>query len=248
MKVLILAAGYGTRLYPRTQRCPKPLLKIGSRPIINYLIDKLEELRNISRIIVVTNDRFYKQFRSWKEDLDVRYPICLLNDLSKSPHDRLGAIGDIDFALSKEGLASDFLILGGDNFFKDRLVEFMSFAKKKHPAVTVGLFDIEDKYDARHYGVVRLDKKNRIVEFCEKPSRPVSSLVAMCLYYFSRQKLRFIKEYLSSPSHSRDTVGTYINWLISKDEVYGFIFKGFWLDIGSVSAYKTVEKTSKDIL
>ncbi len=246
MKALILAAGYGTRLYPRTRYFPKALLKIGKRPIIDCLVDKIEELDDISRIIVVTNDRFFKQFRVWKDSLEIKRRINLLNDLTASPEDKLGAIGDMHFVFDKEGFADDFLVLGGDNLFKDSLVDFINFAQSKSTYVTVGLFDIKHKRQARHYGVVSLDKENRIIRFCEKPKKPESSLVAMCLYYFPRGKVQLIKEYLKNPSNSRDTAGTYINWLSSRDKVYGFIFSDFWFDIGNTHTYKMVEKAFRE--
>ena len=245
MKVLILAAGYGTRLYPYTRNFPKPLLKIGKRTIINYLLDKIKELDNISRIIVVTNNRFFKQFKAWKDGLKRKYPIRIINDLTTGPQDKLGAIGDMHFVFTKERFAGDFLVIGGDNLFKGSLFDFIHFAKSKHPFVTIGLFKIKDKSQARNYGVVSLDKQNRIIEFCEKPSRPKSSLVAMCLYYFPQEKLQLIKKYLKSPSHSRDTTGTYINWLSAKDKVWGFIFRDFWFDIGHLHTYKKAGEVLK---
>ena len=114
------------------------------------------------------------------------------------------------------------------------------------PFVTVGLFDIKDKHQACHYGVVSIDKKNRIVKLCEKPSRPKSSLVAMCLYYFPQGKLRLIKRYLENSSNSHDTTGSYIDWLSRKDKVYGFVFKNLWFDIGHLHTYKKVENLLKE--
>ena len=242
MKALILAAGYGTRLYPYTRNFPKPLLKIDKRPIINYLLDKIEELNNISRIIVVTNDRFFNRFKVWKNSLNIRHAVSLLNDSTTSPQDRLGAIGDMYFAFNREKFIGDFLVLGGDNLFKDSLVDFIYFAQSKPDYVTVGLFDIKDKQEARRYGVVNLNKEDRIVDFIEKPPRPKSSLVAMCLYYFPRKKLQLIKEYLKDPSNSRDATGNYLSWLCRKDKVYGFKFSNFWFDIGHIHIYKEVSK------
>jgi len=242
MRVVILAAGYGTRLYPYTKSFPKPLLKIGKRPIINYLVDKIEELKDISRIIVVTNDRFFKQFKDWKDNIVIKYPTHIINDLTKTPEDRLGAIGDMHFVFNKEGFVDDFLVLGGDNLFQDSLVDFIHFAKSKHPFATIGLFDIKDKDEASHFGVVGVNRQNRIIDFFEKPEEPKSSLVAMCLYYFPREKSRLIKEYLSNPLNPYDTAGTYINWLRTKDKVYGFVFKNFWFDIGHLHTYKKVSK------
>ncbi|TAN59481.1 nucleotidyltransferase family protein, partial [bacterium] len=65
MKALILAAGYGTRLYPLTKKYPKALLPVGTRPLIDYIIDKLSGIKSISEVIVVTNDKFFSNFASW---------------------------------------------------------------------------------------------------------------------------------------------------------------------------------------
>jgi len=242
MKALILAAGYGTRLYPHTKDLPKPLLKISNRPIINYLLDKIDELNNISRIIVVTNSRFYKQFKAWEDTLRIKHRIRLVNDLTTKPQERLGAIGDMHLVFSQEKWSGDFLVLGGDNFFGDSLTDFIHFAKSKSGYVTIGLFDVKHKKEARNFGVVRLDKENRIIQFCEKPSRPNSSLVAMCLYYIPEDKLQSIVEYFEDPSNCRDAAGAYIGWLSSRDKVYGFVFGDFWFDIGHIQTYKKVER------
>ena len=205
-------------------------------------MDKIGELDEISDIIVVTNDRFFKQFQAWKDSLKIKQRIYLLNDLTRSPQDKLGAIGDMYFVFNKQDNASDYLVLGGDNLFKASLVDFIQFAKSKPAYATIGLFDIKDRQEARHYGVVSLDKDNRIIKLTEKPKKPTSSLVAMCLYYFPQKKIRLIKEYLKNPANSRDTLGTYINWLSSKDKVYGFIFKDSWFDIGHIHTYKKVKE------
>ena len=243
MRVIILAAGYGTRLYPRTKNLPKPLLKIGNKPIINYLLDKVEELDNLSHIVVVSNNRFFRHFQRWKKSLNIKHRLYLLNDLSTSPMDKLGAIGDMYFAFNKEKFSGNFLVLGGDNIFRGDLKDFIRFARSKGPFASVGLFDLGNKKEARHYGVVSLDKNKRISSFYEKPLRPKSSLVAMCLYYFPKEKLGLMKEYLNNPLNSRDAAGSYINWLINRDRVYGFIFKDFWIDIGHMHTYKKVEKS-----
>jgi glucose-1-phosphate thymidylyltransferase len=242
MKVLILAAGYGTRLYPYIKDLPKPLLKIGKRTIIDCLVNKIDELNNVSRIVVITNDRFFKQFQDWKESLNIRNQIYLVNDLTTNPQERLGAIGDMHLAFSKEGYNDDFLVLGGDNIFKDSLRDFIDFAKSKPNCVIIGLCYVKNKQEARHYGVVSLNRENQVIEFCEKPAKPKSNLVAMCLYYFPKEKLQLMKDYVNDSTNSRDTAGSYINWLINRDKVYGFIFKNLWFDVGHIHTYKKVER------
>ena len=245
MKALILAAGYGTRLYPHTRNFPKALLKIGNRPIVNYLLDKLQDLNDASRILLVTNNRFFKQFQGWKRGTNLNSHIRLFNDLTTSPKDKKGAVGDMHFVFSKEHFRGDFLVLGGDNLFKSNLRDFISFAKSKRPFTTIGLFNLKNKREACHYGVVRLNKNKRIVELQEKPKSPKSSLVAMCLYYFPQESLRLINQYLKDPLNCSDTAGNYISWLSRKDKVYGFIFEDFWFDIGHIHIYKNVERLMK---
>jgi len=245
MKALILAAGYATRLYPYTKNFPKPLLEINKKPIIEYLIEKLEGIKGISEIVVVTNGRFFPDFQKWKKGLAIRKKIRIVNDLTTSPEDRLGAIGDMNFVFSKLGFNDDYLVIGGDNFFKGALTGFVAQAKKRSTAVTIGVCDIKKKSEARNYGVVVLDKNRRIVKFWEKPSRPESSLVAMCLYYFPSTQVGIIKEYLGDPDNHSDAAGAYIGWLTSHKNVSAVVFKDYWVDIGRIQTYQKVNKINQ---
>ena len=241
MKALILAAGYATRLYPLTKDYPKPLLEVNRRPIIDYIVDKLTQIEEIDEIVVVTNSKFVSLFKKWSRELKTNRRIVLVDDRTKGLSDRLGAIGDMNFAIDKAKIASDLLVIGGDNLFGEGLEEFMSFAKKQKPSPVIGVYDIRHKPQARKYGVVALNRQNRIIDFQEKPKSPKSTMVAMCLYYFPRGKLKLIKEYLVSQSNGHDATGFYINWLRRKVEVYGFIFKDKWYDIGDHKFYKEAE-------
>ncbi len=245
MKILILAAGYGTRLYPYTKNFPKSLLKVNKKPIIQYLTDKLENINGISKIIVVTNGRFFNYFRNWEKGLNSRNKICIVNDLTRSPKDKLGAIADMNLVFDKEGCADDFLVLGGDNYFFEPLDDFVLQAQRKTPAISIGVCDIKNKQEARHYGVVSLSRNNRVVSFQEKPAHPESSLIAMCLYYFPKKTVGLIKKYLNDPRNSKDAVGSYINWLSKNKTVYGFIFKDAWFDIGHVHTYNRIKELTK---
>jgi glucose-1-phosphate thymidylyltransferase len=62
MKVIILAAGYATRLYPLTLNQPKPLLDVAGKPIIEHLLDSLKSIQNIDQFYVVTNNKFTRHF------------------------------------------------------------------------------------------------------------------------------------------------------------------------------------------
>mgnify|MGYP001582310697 CR=1 FL=1 len=241
MKALILAAGYATRLYPLTKEYPKPLLEVGKRPIINYIIDKLEALDDIDEILVVTNSKFFPKFKKWLSRLRNKKHISLVDDLTKSHSDRRGAIGDMNFVINKKRLKGDLLVMGGDNLFSADLKEFLSFVKG-NPSPVIGAYNIKDIRQAKKYGVIKLGAKFKLIDFKEKPENPKSTLIAMCLYYFPKEKLRLIKEYLNSKTDKYDATGFYIDWLRKKVPVYGFAFDGFWYDIGDHKFYREAKQ------
>lgn len=244
MKALILAAGYATRLYPITKDYPKPLLEIGSQPIIDYIINKLNELNEINEIIVVTNSKFMPFFKQWKDSLKIQKRISLVDDLTKSLQDRRGAVGDMYFAIKNKRIKDDLVVVGGDNLFERNLQDFMAFIKIKKDSPAIGIYNLKDKRKAKRYGVVKLDKKNKIIDFKEKPQDPNSTLVAMCLYYFPKKKLGLIKKYLTFGDfkEKHDATGFYIDWLRKRCSVYGFIFEGCWYDIGDSKFFQEARK------
>jgi glucose-1-phosphate thymidylyltransferase len=241
MKALILAAGYATRLYPITKHFPKPLLKVGKRAIIDYIVDKIDKIKDIDEIVVVTNERFVSQFHRWSKKLKCSKRIKIVNDLTKTVMDKRGAIGDVSFAIENEALYDDILVVGGDNLFDGQLEDFIRFAQSKN-CLLIGVFDIKDRGMAKRYGVVKIDNENKIIDFKEKPDQPESSLVAMCLYYFPKEKLSLIKEYLTTQTNKKDATGFYIDWLSKKDAVYGFVFGGRWYDIGHHDLFNEAKK------
>lgn len=242
MKALILAAGYATRLYPLTKDYPKPLLPVVKRPIINYIIDKLDSIKEIDEIIVITNSKFISKFKKWSKSVVIKKRLSLIDDLTKSLHDRRGAIGDTLFAIKKENIKSDLLVIGGDNLFEDSLVDFLSFVKAHRKSPVIGIYNIKNLQKATHYGVIKLDKKSKVTSFKEKPKKPNSTLVAMCLYYFPHDKLKLINEYIKQ-ADKHDATGSYIDWLRRKIAVYGFLFKGRWYDIGNHKFYRKAKKS-----
>lgn len=242
MKALILAAGYGRRLYPITRDYPKPLLLIRERPIIDYIVDKLDKIKEIDDILVVTNDKFIQRFKQWKRQKKNTKRIKLINDLTRTYETRLGALGDIDLTIKKTRLKDDLLVIGGDNLFDEELGSFISCIGKNGTSVVVGVYDIKDREKANHYGVVDIDRDKRIIGFEEKPAKPKTSLVAMCLYYFPEGKLSLLDEYLSSKDKDHDASGSFINWLYKKEKVFAFEFKGRWFDIGQHYFYEQAGK------
>ena len=246
MKVLILAAGYGTRLYPATKYIPKPLLEVNGSPLIEYILDKVEGLNSLSKIIIVTNGRFFEKFKNWGKTSRLKKKIRIINDGSTDPKDRLGAVADFYLGVKKEGADDDYLVLGGDNFLDEPLEKFIAFARKKKPAVSVGIVDVKSKIEARNYGIVVLNGSKQVVDFQEKPIHPKSSLAAMCLYYFPREKLSLAGKCMAGSRRCFDSIGKYIGWLSKEDKVYGFTFKKMWFDVGRPETYRKLNRILKE--
>lgn len=240
MRVLILAAGYGTRLYPMTIDLPKALIPLKGLTILDLILDKVNNLKSggcVNGITIVSNNRFYEIFIEWKNK--AKHDVEILNDGSNNPNDRLGAIGDMDFAISKYP-ADDWLIIGSDNFFDWQLNDFIDFSNQGRPRSSVGVYALANRDQAKRFGVVDLNDQGRVVEFSEKPKNPVSNKIAVCIYFFPKESLSDLKKFINESS-SCDLSGRYIEWLTKKDKVNGYLFKGKWVDIGSKDSLAEAE-------
>jgi len=244
MKALILAAGYATRLYPLTINRPKPLLPISGKPLIDYIMDKLEELDELDEIYVVTNSRFFKRFKKWASKHSGTKKITIIDDKTLTNEERLGAIGDMQLVIEKVKINEDLIVIAGDNLFSFKMKDFIEFARRHSPNCSVVLHNIGTLEKARKYGVVKIDENNRLLSFTEKPAEPESTLVAICLYYFPKKKLSRVAEYLRQSKH-KDAPGIYISWLVQNDFVYGFIFDDEWYDIGDKTIYERIKDKYK---
>lgn len=240
MKCIILCAGYGTRLYPLTLDRPKPLLPIAGRHILEHILIRIEKLDVIDEILIVTNDKFFDNFRDWKRKYSSTKPIKIINDKTKNEEDRLGAIGDIDFAIKQEKIDEDLLVIAGDNLFDFNLNLLFEFFKEKNSSV-VALYDIKDKNKAaKKYGVVELDKNNKIVNLEEKPEFPKTTLVSTGCYIFSKTGIEELEKCIER--HEKpDNLGDFIKWLSKLKNIYGFIFNEDWFDIGNQEQLKKAD-------
>ena len=133
MKCLILAAGYATRLYPLTENFPKPLLKVGEKSILDWLVDDLVDTTDIDEFVVISNHKFAQHFEDWKSNKQKTrpYEITVIDDGTSTNETRLGAVKDIQLAVEKLNLADDLLVMAGDNVLDFSLSKFVEFAKEK---------------------------------------------------------------------------------------------------------------------
>jgi len=239
MEVIILAAGYATRLYPLTKNSPKPLLAVAGRPMIDYIVEKLNVLPDLEKIYVVTNDRFYSNFQEWQPQSAVPDKIELINDGTDSDDNKLGAIGDMDFVIRQKNIMDDLLIVGGDNIFDFELGPIDEFYRK-HGSV-VGLYQAESFEAVKKYSVVEIDSEKRIIDFEEKPPNPATKLFAIAIYYYNKQAISLMRNYLDDGGNP-DAPGYYVQWLYQQMPVYGRLFEGKWFDIGNFEVYDEAQK------
>ena len=238
MKALILAAGYATRLYPLTENKAKPLLEIAGRPIIDYILDKIYQIKEIKEILVVTNNRFYHDFLAWsfsKKDARIK----ILNDGTLFNEDRLGSIGDINFVIKKENIGEDLLVIAGDNLFEFSMTKFVDFFKQKSSSI-VALHDLKDRNKVREKFGVAILKGDRIINFQEKPKEPKSTLASTACYLFHQDDLAFIKALVENKI--TDPPGLILNKIIEESELNGFVFEEAWFDIGSLENLEQAQK------
>lgn len=239
MKALILAAGYGTRLYPLTKNKAKPLLPVGGKPIINYLLDQINAIEALDRIYVVTNNKFAGDFERWAAEVESATPVTAINDGTQSDDDKLGAIGDMNLVIEKCGVNEPLLIVGGDNIFTFDFAEFVRFYNEH--GSSVGLHELDDLEAINRYNEIVLDETDRIVSFREKPPDPKSNLFAVCLYLYAPEDVRRVAHYLGD-GNNPDAPGHYVAWLHTRSRVYGFPFPGAWYDIGDLEAYEEADR------
>lgn len=243
MNVLILAAGYATRLYPLTLNKAKPLLVVGGKPIIEWLVDNLAGVPDLETIYVVTNDKFAADFEEWSQNYQRLHPefkFRIVNDGSTSDDDKLGAIGDINFVVTQANLSeTSLLIAAGDNLFTDSLVEFVEYARNTE--VTVAVYDVGDAEAIKKYGNVAVDAEGIMTRFEEKPQKPQGTLAAIALYYYSPVVLSLLRTYLAAGNNA-DQPGRFVQWLYTRKPVKTFQMKGRWLDIGSKETLENADR------
>jgi len=234
MKLLILAAGYATRLYPLTLTQPKPLLPVAGKPMVDHVLDNLAGLPGLDRVLIVTNNKCAPHFQRWAEAYQkskAKLEFTVVNDGSTSDADKLGAIGDIQFVIERERIDDDLVVVAGDNLFSQPLTEFGSFCKR-HDEVVLGVHDVGSLDEARKYGVVAVDSGERVTSFVEKPSSPPSTTIGIALYYYPRRHLGLVKQYIAE-GNNPDQPGRLIQWIYPRQPVLSWRIPGIWYDIGS---------------
>jgi glucose-1-phosphate thymidylyltransferase len=237
VKVVLLCAGYATRMYPLTRDFPKALLDVADAPILSHLLSRALTVPGVDEVVVVSNHRFAALFEDWAASAGRRVPIRVLDDGSTEESNRLGALGDLAFALRQVPLEGhDALIAAGDNLVLfDLAGQGRSFAERRAPQLAVRAAPVDAARS--RYGEVQIDAAHRVVRFREKPPDPQGELAATGIYFFTASTWPLLEQYLAEGGN-RDAPGHFIAWLVAQTPVYAEKIDGPWYDIGDLESLK----------
>jgi glucose-1-phosphate thymidylyltransferase len=233
MKVIILAAGYATRLYPLTLNQPKPLLPVAGKPMIEHVLDNLA-VPGIDRVYVVTNNKFADHFQKWADTYRAsksKIDFTVVNDKSTDDTNKLGAIGDLHLVLTSQKVDDDIIVVAGDNLFSQKLDGFVHFANEKKAPV-LAVYDVGNLEEIKKYNSITVAADGKITFFEEKPKQPTSTLTGIALYYYPKSTLPLIHQYIAEKNNP-DQPGRLVQWLYPKTPFYTWRVPGLWFDIGS---------------
>ena len=232
MKAVIMAGGEGTRLRPLTCDSPKPMAHLCGRPVLEYILDLLQEhdvldaavtMRYIPSAITAHFGDGYRQMR-----------------LSFSEEDKpLGTAGSVRLAVDSQwgGADDDVLIISGDALTDIDLSEACAFHKSRHAAATLIVTRVADP---REYGLAEFDREGRITGFLEKPGwgQAATDAANTGIYILSPEALESI------PADTNFDFAKDLFPLLLRDglPLYAYETKDYWCDIGDLTTYLTCQR------
>jgi glucose-1-phosphate thymidylyltransferase len=225
-------------MYPLTKNFPKPLLPIKGKPILDYILDDLNQIPEIDQILIVSNHKFIRLFVEWLSKRPYNPKIMLLDDGSTTNENRLGAVRELTFAIKKEKLDDDLLVLAGDNLYDFSMQGFID-SFKTNPTTLIMTHKEPSIEALRKTGVAVLEG-SRVVEFAEKPAEPKSHHAVPPFYIYPKSVIPCFQQYLDEGNVS-DAPGSFIAWLASKEPVHAYPMPGNRIDIGDLPTYEAMK-------
>jgi len=243
MKCLILAAGYATRLYPLTENFPKPLLEVGGKTILDWLLDDMDTAGLIDEYVVISNHKYAHHFENWAATKNMK--ITVVDDGTTSNETRLGAVRDIQFAIEKLQLDDDLLVMAGDNLLDFSMTTFIRYALRKNAPCTMRYFEPSLK-KLQKSGVVAVDETDTITLMTEKAPEPPANWVSVAFYYYPREVAKLIGQALAEGC-GKDAPGSFMAWVSRHITSYAMQMPGKRYDVGDIASYEQVQKEYRGI-
>lgn len=256
IQVLILCAGYGTRLqrgirddptqaYSHLLGVPKPLLPVGGVPLISRWVAQCEDA-GIGRdnIHLVVNHYYYDKFMQWARDSD--FPLGnILDDGTSTNEDRLGAVRDIHLLIhTRELQQHPWIIVGGDTLFFDdfSLTNVVKEYEADRSRSIVLYYNVEA---TEKTGILETDAQGLVTAFLEKPARTdtESRKACPCFYILSEGAVRYLQVYVDQATTLKevDAPGSFIGKLHAHEPVFAYYISGRF-DLGALDTYITADE------
>lgn len=224
MKAVVLCGGKGTRLRPYTYSIPKPMLPLGRKPILEFVLNNLSA--HGFKDIIFTVGYLKESIMSYFGDgskFGVNIQYFIEDDKERN------TAGSI--LPCKECLDSTFLVIMGDHLTSIDLRKLADFHKKKGATATIALKKTGIPLE---YGIAHTDTGGRIEKFEEKPI--VQNLINAGLYCFEPEVFKYIKDGYDF------ALDVFPKLLDDKKKVFGYIFDEYWVDIGRVPDYEQLNQ------
>ncbi len=241
-KGIILAGGYGTRLYPITTAVSKQLLPVYDKPMIYYALTSLM-LASIREILIITtpdSSDLYKNLLGSGEKFGIKIDYAI----QKTPDGLADA-----FLIAEKFVANHHsaLILGDNLFHVENFSRKMDKACNQKQGCSIFVYRVSDP---KRYGIVELDSNNKITNIAEKPSKPKNNMAVTGLYFYDDTVTERVKQLSLSARGELEITDLNKSYLKEDQLNYQLLSRGsVWLDTGTVdslheaSSYvKTIEK------
>jgi glucose-1-phosphate thymidylyltransferase len=238
MVLIILSAGFSTRLEPRTLKIPKQLLPVGEKVFLDLFLESIATLKNkFSRKIFVTNEKFYPLFSKRAKQNDWGFKI--ISDGVMSKDKRLGAVGDLLFAIGKEEISDDVFVVCPDYILEN--FDFAEFLKKfSADRCSYTIAKKENNQNILKSGsCLTLDKGGFISRFQEKPSKPFSKLYGVPYYAIKKSDIKFIKQI---PAKEKDNAGEIVAELVQMSKIKAVQYLGSIIHLTNENDYQKITK------
>ena len=232
MKVIIPLAGKGTRLRPHTHLIPKPMLKVGGKPVIDYVMEDVAKLGGVEQVIYITGH--LKEKVEEYARTKYRFPSVFVEQAVQD-----GTAGAV--ALAREYVDQPVLIVFVDTVFDADL----SVIDRTDAD---GIIWVKEVEDYQRFGVVLTDAQGNMTRIVEKPKEPISKRANIGLYYIRNWKLLYegIDHVLRQPKNGGEFYLTdAFQYMIEKGAKIRVEDVAGWYDAGKLD---TLLETNRDML
>lgn len=263
MKVVILAAGYATRLRSVTNNgeIAKTMLPISAegktQPMLYFLLDKINKINEdediVDEVVIITNEKYVDQLTKASENYNKGVKISVMSDGTTSTADALGANGDMRFVNNRMKSDEPVLIVASDNYFEFELKDLINHYEDKQDETNKALSMIVSiefppeqlEYGQNGFAMLTEDENGKVTSMVEKPLKFYGKMVdsnkgAIACYVLDKSHYDLINRYMEiykDDKNLRDSMGCFMSWLANHIPVYNFSYSGKFYDIGTPDQY-----------